>query len=464
MARRITAELGRHYDLAEKAENGQLTVDNLDNAWRIKFPFAVSQWADRCSVPLDLQQCITFPTVDTRSVVESVFGFYYPRRKASLETRLNRCRTKQERLNVLSEEKFFNDLVIIARNKRKRELSFRLLCHTELRARQGAFMVFNTLTYRDGEDPEVIFRDGFSDYVKRFDKAVYEAMGYTKREAHRRRKDPEGWYHEYFAVVERGSRGGRLHVHVLHFCRRLPAGCFDPNSGRVAGRRRVISALRSLWEYGQSDPVSVRFSYDDAYGKLNWAWPAGAGKSSPGRLAGYLTKYICEAYEPSFNSGSMKTWRTRLSPQLGMHPLHKVMERLEEKTLLAVAQLPRTTPAMRLAGRRTPSDLLRKCATRAYLRRLGTFSRLSFLASLKRETGIAERWRSLIDATLCAVRRKPSPGLGLTERYTELEPRDISELESALREVDRELFPPAFPVVGGFDARLSPGGFQPVAG
>ena len=447
MANAILDAIDRHRDYVERN-------DDLDERLLSRINEAKDYWKSIKSSLLD-GQCITFATSSTRCAVERIFGFYFRRTRPPLSVRLDNCTSQKEVDEVLAEEEFMEKMIKISRQKSKHELSWRLLCHVERRARQNVKMVFNTLTIRNDVDPEVALREGFNDYIEKFDTATGIQVHGSRRKAHRARKEPEGWYHDYFAVVERGGKSSRLHVHVLHFCRELPRGCVDPNSGRVGGKRRIIDGLRNYWQYGFSMPIAVRFSFDDGYGKLNWAWPSTAKRGRPGSIASYLTKYIEKSLTDQ--KRGVRSWRTRTSLNFGLEPIQEVMRRLEEPTLLALSQLEMTSPEMRLAGRRCPIGLIRKSALREYLQRQTLSSKVLLLRRLKPAESILRLWRNLTDVPPAERYRKLKYGLASTEIFMAPTHEDISETIDAFISVNKEYFPPAFTMVGTYDARLSPG-------
>lgn len=465
MARRICDALERHHEIwLDDIKDIEMPSLRLQGQWKVTellFEQARTQWRRNSFSLLD-NHYINFTTTTTRAVVESVFGFYHrKRRKHYTEEELAEIElvdpdfVKRYRF----EQALLDECATMAKEKRKNDLSFRLLMEAERRTRQGWFVVFNTLTFTNDRDPEYVFRQGWSKYLEKFDSAVGAAVHGSRRKAHEARKTPDGAYHSHFAVVERGGRTGRLHLHVLHFCKRLPEGCVDPNSGCVAGKRRIIDHLRSYWPYGMVQaPIAVRFSYDDAYGRIGWTWPVGARAGSPGTICGYLTKYIHKEYDaPATTFGGKRAWRTKMSHDFGLYPVKDLMTRLPEKILLGLSQLEMTTEEMRLAGRKIPVSTLRKYALREYLLRLTQWSKVSFLGKLKPADGILKRLRDSAAETLSEALLLLKTGSASTARFMDLTPRDISDVVLAIRAVDHDYFFDIFPVIGTFDARLSPG-------
>lgn len=97
---------------------------------------------------------------------------------------------------------------------------------------------------------------------------------------------------KYCCVVERGSLG-RLHFHSLFLFSQ--ANLFsDPNHLRP-GNRAEIPELRGQWPYGLSNPVAIRYSPTDVYGRLGWRWPVGRKTGAPQAVALYMAKYLTKA-------------------------------------------------------------------------------------------------------------------------------------------------------------------------
>lgn len=293
-----------------------------------------------------------------------------------------------------------------SRYGRKAELLARL--DLEFKERKGWYCVFNSLTVRPGSLSKV-FSSGSSawhDYIQKADRLFGISANGSWRSALRARSDGQE-FHSYFAVVERGSLFGRLHIHVLHFIRVLPPNFADPNLGLAVPNRRQVECLRSLWQHGFSAPVAVRFSPGDAYGLKGWLWPAAINAgvisplkvSSPGAMVSYIGKYLTKAYSleaSTWRRQSGKMWRARLSRNLGSSPIKEVvskMSRLEVQSLLLSRSLPK------VLSLRIPRRLLRLSLVRKFLMtltRLAQVKLLHFLRALVDPRSIRERFLVLI--------------------------------------------------------------------
>ena len=303
----------------------------------------------------------------------AVFGFYIPRR-------LRRDRTPAE----LAFFKRFRDATRVGR---RAELEYRLLVELRLRLAQGWFLVFDTLTVH----PDC-YRQVFSlgsqcwrDYIQRWRRAVGGRP-----------------FHRHFCVVERGSKTGRLHLHCLHFVRRLPRGCSDPNLGADVPHHREIAALKRYWRFGFSAPIAVRLGPKwDAFSRLGWRWPVErvgrrwlpVSSGGPERVAGYLVKYVVKAYE----SFRRVPWRTKMSNGLGLTEISPHLRTLRIKDLLQLVAMPRLPRIKGSLTERLPLSLVKRLAvkelmTRAPVRR----RRLTWLARLESRPTLSQRYETLI--------------------------------------------------------------------
>lgn len=171
--------------------------------------------------------------------------------------------------------------------------------------RNGWFPIMATLTVDDGHlaragERSVFSTHGWRLYVQRFREMVRKVCGGPNR----------GYRHEdyarYMCAVEWGSKNGRCHIHVLWFCKDLPASWKrDPNFGlEVPDRREIRPASLGngleLWIYGIEQHKIVRSHSSDTWGyKCGHCWPVDEAKKplvTAGALGvamyigGYLTK------------------------------------------------------------------------------------------------------------------------------------------------------------------------------
>jgi len=259
------------------------------------------------------------------------------------------------------------------RNMIYRSTSARIQLEIKHALEKNWFMVFNTLTVNPLHYNEV-FKTGSScwiNYIRKIKRHIGAKLYGSKRAAEIMEK--QGYsYFEYFAVVEYGGKTGRMHIHVLMFMPVLPRGAVDPNSGIKVPIKSEINTFKQFWPYGYSSPVAVRFGGNDAYGRLAWKWPLDVNleprkSSDPGKVAGYLVKYLQKAQKQSIGKDS-KTWKSRISHNLGKKQLNQSI------SLLNPSQLQAIVATKYIAGYRLkvkniiiPYRLIRKVALKKYV-------------------------------------------------------------------------------------------------
>lgn len=348
---------------------------------------------------LDLrQQCRLMPRTFEDYII-SLFGFFTPwpdRRgcKGSLAAILYDCAARRSVYG------------------RKAELISRV--ELEVSRRKDWFYVFNTLTVRPGREVDVFDRGSkvWQDYIRRVDRCLGRAsFGSVRCAMAARARGDE--FHQYVAVVERGGKHGRLHVHVVHFFKDLPRQCSDPNLGRSYADHFEISFWKRFWsDFGWSSPRPCRFSDSDAFARIGWKWP---GQFVAGRfvsrqmgdttrvVVGYVFKYVQKAYESEASlwrsqSGlrSCYVWRTRISRTMGMRIVRSVVSRL---TMMQMQFLLRDRVFPRIQGVRIPRMMFRRMMLRKYLRRLIRFCPTVLITLVDRPVcpvSVLERFRALI--------------------------------------------------------------------
>ena len=149
---------------------------------------------------------------------------------------------------------------------RKEELVSRLVWQMTDADRDGWYSVFVTLTVSP-ENYYAVFAAGsghWRNYVRAVSRAVGARLGMSKRVA------DVSHIHDYLAVVERGGRTGRLHIHVVHLCKVLPVANADPNAGRTVPDLRELSSWRAFWSFGFVTAVPVRLGPMDVYARDGW--------------------------------------------------------------------------------------------------------------------------------------------------------------------------------------------------
>lgn len=295
--------------------------------------------------------------------VEKVLPFYVPRRN-TLKDRLH-CLQKEllqsrrvsniERVKKLEsdvmKEKFRVSCVEVFMSKikqssleaRKSELLSRLYIEANYRVKQGWFVVFNTLTVRPECEEDVFFKGAkaYKNYCRRLDRKVGIRIFGSWRKAEFYRREG-GEFHTHFAVVERGKKTGKLHIHSMHFFRSLPFDSIDPNMGKKYPYYREIQEMKSekIWPYGHSTPIAVRFHSGDAFGSIGWRWPVERNqqgvyvplKSNPvDAVICYVGKYLEKEYKQ--RKEDEIRWRTKISRSLGLTPIKTLVRELNPKQM-----------------------------------------------------------------------------------------------------------------------------------
>jgi len=189
------------------------------------------------------------------------------------------------------------------KDARAQQHQFNLNAEIAYRTKNNWYLLFNTLTVQQGAYNAVFSRTSreFKNYIRSFEREITAAET-GARNTPQQSKRTGNTNHSYFACVEEGGTGGRLHIHVLHFFRSLPHSWDDPNRGRHHPNLREIPRVKALWKHGYSTPIAVRYSPKDAYGLTGWRWPydnktQNALKiGTPLKLGSYMSKYIIKGY------------------------------------------------------------------------------------------------------------------------------------------------------------------------
>lgn len=253
-----------------------------------------------------------------------------------------------------------------------KQLRFELSAEIALRAAQGWYLIFNTLTARDDTIVQVFQRDSedWRNYIEAVDLAAAQAAYGSRRKAAGKE------YHSYLGVIEEGGKTGRLHFHVVHAVKALPHGSCDPNRGVLYPIRQCIDAWRLFWPHGNSTPKACRYSARDAYALAGWRWPLDKEtgqplvQGSPVRVASYLSKYLKKAY--AYSGRTTYLWRTKKSRRLGRQLLSQWVRPLSNDALLWLA----TDTTLRIKFNRLPlpAKLQRTTALREWISRTSSRS------------------------------------------------------------------------------------------
>lgn len=157
---------------------------------------------------------------------------------------------------------------------------------------------------------------------------------------------------KYCCVVERGSEG-RLHFHSL-FIFKSAARFSDPNHLRP-GDRAEIPELRGQWPYGLSNPVAVRYSPTDVYGRLGWRWPRERKTGAPEAVAIYMAKYLTKS------TSEVNGCRSKMSRGFG---LNRLSQMTIPQAMLILSGDPSNFINAHKWNKKPPLALLRKAAAK----------------------------------------------------------------------------------------------------
>lgn len=268
-------------------------------------------------------------------------------------------------------------------------------------------LVFDTLTVED-KNLNVVFQKGskaFKNYIRSVSRSIGRRIygSVRKSDAAIRHGDCS---HSYIAVIERGSQMGRLHIHVLHYCKVLPENCSDPNRKKGHPVNREIIGFKKFWKYGFSMPIACRFSSADAYGKMGWKWPVmqenklyvSIPRSNVQQLSNYIGKYIVKAYHSNRSAKGNYLWRIRKSQKLGMKMITKALSNATSKMLEEIL-IHVETPIFKVRGKKIPHSLIRREAMKIYIKKMNrrSMSRTwKYLISQKPRPSIVEQLRSMM--------------------------------------------------------------------
>ena len=252
---------------------------------------------------------------------------------------------------------------------RKNEIVSRIVWQFDHCITNGWYPVFVTLTVSP-EHMETVFCKGskaYQTYIRRVRREIAKRLGYTKKET--QGKD----IHHAIGVVERGDKTGRLHIHVLHYCRVLPVDCSDPNKGRSIPDLRELTAWRALWPYGFVSAVACRISASDIYAREGWNWPVVLkedGTYEPYKTAGplgvgrYLGKYLGKSYE----NGDL--WRCRMTRNFGTKEIQTIIQKKTRKELWKIVTQP--IPKILHLGRPINQTMIKRIAMKVLIKRYPT--------------------------------------------------------------------------------------------
>lgn len=223
-------------------------------------------------------------------------------------------RSKKEEKSDCPYKKFIDNYMkqLTKSSKKMRVSSIRYRIETAMIIANhfGYYMVFNGLSVRDDQLKEVFKPRSkyWNTYLKNWDRYTID--------------------HDFMAVVERGGKNGRLHIHVIHIFKDMkPWFLKDPNLGKPIPTNRELTLVKKFWKAGFSTPIAVRMSANDAWARIGFRWPIDKETSQPIEvkppiaLARYITKYVTKAYLTKEKT----SWRTRMSRKLGLQVIKSIL-------------------------------------------------------------------------------------------------------------------------------------------
>ena len=345
-------------------------------------------------------------------------------------------------------QNFKEKLKISSQQARTDYLKKRLLYEANYRISNGWFPFLATLTVNDYNYDKVFSSDSsvWTDYIRKFDRDVgISAFGSWRNALNERKNGNE--FHTYFAVVERGSQTGRLHIHVLHFINHLPSFIVDPNLGATKPINRQITYFRSIWQYGFADVRSVRTGPFDCFAKKGWRMPCISLKhgvyqpisSKPiSATVQYVAKYITKQNSDNLQKEGVK-WRTRMTRNLGIKILQLALMKVKShhrRKILRAQKIP-----LQLLNLQIPKKLLQNIVTKLHLMEMSKmtpknfFRHLSVLSRLPLKENIFKSFRDVINAS--PTHNQVNSG---TIETPSLNDSDISEIQNIIDDVSYNYF------------------------
>lgn len=229
--------------------------------------------------------------------------------------------------------------------------------------------------------------DAWNKFVHQIKRTVAIELGYGKR--------PSEWpkgntYFKYWACLEHGSgKAEHPHVHVVWLMKTIPKEWRrDPNSDAPGQMETDIRAASALWKWGnQKRTMALMITGSPFIDKLGWKIPRKSEEEpgtigSPGKIAGYVSKYITK--------GGTRKWHHRVKATKGLG-LEKILSQLETEVnpelLRSLAQRPEHySLSMKIQKMSScPMSLIREKSKQALWRRLHTTKRQQGSDSIRKE-------------------------------------------------------------------------------
>jgi len=313
--------------------------------------------------------------------------------------------------------------------QRASQHTWQLQAELAYRHKLGWAFTFNTLTVADEHYYDVFSPESlaFRNYIRHIERLAAKRAAIPRAQATQ--------HHRYFAVIEEGSKTGRLHLHVLHMTSHLLTTS-DPNQGSAWPTKREMPSLKRYWPYGWSSPIAVRYSLGDAYSQAGWRWPLDSktGKGIPvrqiGAVGGYMAKYILKAYTSTQRNEYQ--WRVKKSRNLGQALLSELTANLTNQTLEIICSLP--TIRARMNKKTIPPTMLQQSSLAALQNRQSLETMFQSLKHFASDPSLLHVASGLIQPT--PGLNQPSAGNILT---TNLSAEAISKAQDELQTAANKL-------------------------
>lgn len=434
-------------------------IEYLDNIIRL------DQYSVICNTLSELPK-------STKQHVILFIGIYIPRkadwdrREQQRRNELDSLRNRQAHPAEIKYAELMLTNCLIAKNVRKEirektiearvaETRTRWIFETTQRVNEGWFIIYNTLTADDYHYKQV-FKKGSSawtDYIRLVDREIGIKKYGTWRKALEAKRNGEQW-HTYYAVVEKGERTGRYHIHVVHHIAVLPEGSFDPNAGRTRPIYKELDSFRDFWQYGNSVPEMCRLSSDDAFAREGYQWPCdyidtgkykAADVQSAEGLARYLSKYLTKRSQHEVedinkvNEGVL-IWRSRQTQKIGMTIMTELMMISTKQELRMMSQDDKM-PIIRIMGRMLPKMMMKNLALKQriklmFINKKIPLKLLNQILELERPEGLI---RHLIKGDLDPILNRTMMKIGFSNVRT-FSPEVVFSLRSKIINLSMKIF------------------------
>lgn len=181
---------------------------------------------------------------------------------------------------------------------------------------------------------------------------------------------PESDYVTYAGVLEHGKSEEHHHAHLMVWMRAIPTEWkVDPNEGRLPRNRtqRECLPMRTLWPWAiaSQKPALYFRSKGDIWSQMGHITPLDKKTGQPIKMlpvqavGNYVTKYMQKGDKQWFH-------RMKCTRNLGLQKLVKIINRLDNRTIQALAWKPENSNQHHLASmtHSVPLGLIRSLARR----------------------------------------------------------------------------------------------------